>query len=499
MKKFISLMLIMSLMCFVTACGKVDTESLDSDSSGILTEIESGLEDTVDGSTAASDENISGEVAVVIGEDGTVHTIEHPSTDNQNDEDESETPAIANPDAAKIEVEEVKYDDNVETEITSPEIEKEVEISTPHTQIPANSYYQYSTLSSSEKTVYNRIVSAIKNTENSVNMEGSGLNSGAVTALLNKVLADYPQFFWVSKHSSIISGESGIKSLIINYTDGSITDKTALENNKLVLKETANRNAIANQISTFNNSVQAIVNNIPTNVSVLEKEKILHDYLAQYLTYDSKTAQQPNNGYTLSRSFDAYGAVTNKTAVCEGYTKLFQYVCYCVGINANQVSGTGNGGGHMWNVVNINGNWYHMDLTWNDQAKLTSYSNFNITESVLSKTHSIDKSNGVSVPSCTSTEYAFYNTFAPNASNMNAAPTNIEGAIDMLSRSNDSYLIVYGQYSSSNVSKINSYLLKYFIDSNSVANQYIKSKGYNISIEPQYQYMSDYYYISIKR
>ena len=41
--------------------------------------------------------------------------------------------------------------------ITSPEIEKEVEISTPHTQIPANSYYQYSTLSASEKTVYTRI------------------------------------------------------------------------------------------------------------------------------------------------------------------------------------------------------------------------------------------------------------------------------------------------------------------------------------------------------
>ncbi len=69
---------------------------------------------------------------------------------------------------------------------------------------------------------------------------------------------------------------------------------------------------------------------------------------------------------------NAYGALVNGKAVCEGYTRSFKCAMDKLGIKCVIVRGyASNDGGlepHAWNYVNLDGSWYGVDTTWNDGA-----------------------------------------------------------------------------------------------------------------------------------
>lgn len=95
-------------------------------------------------------------------------------------------------------------------------------------------------------------------------------------------------------------------------------------------------------------------------------EKILavHDYLVLNTAYDY-------DNYRRNRipreSFTARGALVYGVAVCSGYSYAFQRLLDELGIENLYVSGeAGTGGGHAWNMVKLDGEWYHIDATWND-------------------------------------------------------------------------------------------------------------------------------------
>lgn len=108
------------------------------------------------------------------------------------------------------------------------------------------------------------------------------------------------------------------------------------------------------------------------------KIKLVHDYLIDSIEYDD----------TLMRGniYDIYGALVNKICVCEGYAKSFQYIMQDVGIETAIIIGTGTNSkketeSHAWNYVKLNGNWYAIDVTWDDPiitggGKLTNKSRY---------------------------------------------------------------------------------------------------------------------------
>lgn len=60
--------------------------------------------------------------------------------------------------------------------------------------------------------------------------------------------------------------------------------------------------------------------------------------------------------------------------VCEGYARALKLICDELEIPCLLVSGDGNGENHMWNSVQLeDGNWYAMDVTWNDTAHTDRY------------------------------------------------------------------------------------------------------------------------------
>ena len=74
------------------------------------------------------------------------------------------------------------------------------------------------------------------------------------------------------------------------------------------------------------------------------------------------------------------------------------------------VTGHADGEGHAWNMVALEGAYYHIDLTWNDPVipdgrDVLRHDYLNITDREISVSHSWDRS---AYPACTSTRYNYY-------------------------------------------------------------------------------------------
>ncbi len=100
--------------------------------------------------------------------------------------------------------------------------------------------------------------------------------------------------------------------------------------------------------------------------------KSVHDYLCETIYYpELNTPEYTGNAH------DAYGALVEKVAVCQGYAEAFKMICDyynipCVTIYGTGVTTTGDGA-HMWNAVQMDdGLWYFIDATWDDQTQKAS-------------------------------------------------------------------------------------------------------------------------------
>lgn len=81
----------------------------------------------------------------------------------------------------------------------------------------------------------------------------------------------------------------------------------------------------------------------------------LHDYLISNCVYDADLKLR--TGYDL---------LVNGSTVCSGYTAVYQDLLLRVGIPCvNVVSEPME---HTWNLVQIGGEWYHVDVTWDDPS-----------------------------------------------------------------------------------------------------------------------------------
>ncbi len=80
----------------------------------------------------------------------------------------------------------------------------------------------------------------------------------------------------------------------------------------------------------------------------------LYNWLLNRLVYDS----------TLS--YYSSDAILRGTGVCDSYARLYCLLCRAAGLNAYVIYGDTWQGYHAWDAVQINGEWYYADPTWDD-------------------------------------------------------------------------------------------------------------------------------------
>lgn len=137
------------------------------------------------------------------------------------------------------------------------------------------------------------------------------------------------------------------------------------------------------QENYVNEQVAAILSTIIIpGMNEHQKEKAIHDYIVKNVAYDES--------YSPS-SHSAYAALYNKKAVCQGYALLAYKMLSEAGVSARCVVGTGHDESHLWNLVCLDGNWYHLDCTWDDPAPDTPgkirYNYYNLSDQEMAVDH----------------------------------------------------------------------------------------------------------------
>lgn len=126
------------------------------------------------------------------------------------------------------------------------------------------------------------------------------------------------------------------------------------------------------------NSVDLILSKIDTRMSDVEKVLIIHDYIVSNSKYKEIGSIGHYAGGPLGLGF----------GVCEGYTDALRLLCKLLKINNSYI--VSNPMNHQWVYVQLDGEWYHIDTTWDDTqstvAEETSHTFFVRNDSEFLKT-----------------------------------------------------------------------------------------------------------------
>jgi len=124
---------------------------------------------------------------------------------------------------------------------------------------------------------------------------------------------------------------------------------------------------------------------VTPDMNAHQKVKAIHDWIVLRLAYDS----------SLER-YTAYEALRTGKAVCQGYSLLAYRMLSMAGIPVRIVEGKVDSGDHAWNLVQLDGQWYHLDTTWNDPvpdaAGKVRYDYYLKTDEEMRRDHSWTKS-----------------------------------------------------------------------------------------------------------
>ncbi|MDE7179328.1 MAG: InlB B-repeat-containing protein [Lachnospiraceae bacterium] len=161
-----------------------------------------------------------------------------------------------------------------------------------------------------------------------------------LTGLLNK----YPDIFWFQQRASYsyTLDSTGTYFGTINFTN--------FWNEELY----AEREDVENAVSAALAFVTDRSNQLQTAIE-------LHDYLAVNCEYDFENYNNdtiPRSSYTIN------GVFKKRIAVCQGYALAYKYLLNQCGITCYMV--TSDNIDHAWNMIELNGKYYQVDVTWDD-------------------------------------------------------------------------------------------------------------------------------------
>lgn len=145
-------------------------------------------------------------------------------------------------------------------------------------------------------------------------------------------------------------------------------------------------------------------------MSAYEMELAVHDWLVEWGSYDRTVYDNPNHsGRTGYR--DPWGMLVGGYGNCLGYSSTFQLLMDLSGVECITVVGAAFGSreDHAWNMVKLDGEWYCVDVTWDDPTGAARngrhHRYFNVTSAYLRETdHQWDYRN---VPEATAAAYAW--------------------------------------------------------------------------------------------
>ena len=242
--------------------------------------------------------------------------------------------------------------------------------------------FYYENLGDTEKIAYELIVAEIEQMPLKIRIPY--LDDEGLSRVFEALLYENPEYFFLSEKCKLETTAFGKSYFLPQYI--------------ITLSEYAER---LDKLEKIKEIIDIKTHGISDD---FEKEQIIHDYIIEKCEYVKKTGGDYSS---------AYGCLVNGSASCEGYAKAMKYLLdeadvenYIAAGNTTDENGASQG--HAWNIVRIDGEYYHVDVTWDDPIESSvenKYAYFNITDEEISATHDAEKR---FLGKCTDTENNYY-------------------------------------------------------------------------------------------
>ncbi|MGN0696230.1 MAG: transglutaminase domain-containing protein [Oscillospiraceae bacterium] len=228
--------------------------------------------------------------------------------------------------------------------------------------------FGYDQLDKSGKDIYNLILNAVKNCGETAEIPNIDSSGKLYNRILELIRFENPAMFHIE------SREIGRISLAAQSFDIKFSYKYSAEEVNIMLRETEK-------------AADKIMVQITADMDEYDIVKLFHDSLIINCKNDE-------NGQYVD---NVYGALVDGKALCEGYAKAFSYLCGRAGIENVIVTGKTTTD-HMWNMVKLDGNWYHVDVTWDHPSAIITdaypdavmYNYFLISDADAAENRTID-------------------------------------------------------------------------------------------------------------
>lgn len=259
--------------------------------------------------------------------------------------------------------------------------------------------YAYGLLNDEEKAMYDVFLDALDRFDEEVSELPACFKSERVQKILDHVQADHPEIFWFRHGGTFYSNPTTdiVEKLTFTYC---------------MTKEECERRKAKIDIATrsFLKDVDGAMSDYEVMLRIYENIIKLADYDTIGLEHQNEMAVPADRPDDL-RSI--YGVLVNKKAVCAGYAKTMQYLLNMCGIECIYVTSDT----HAWNIVKLEGDYYHIDVTWGDSSNteqcgsmsnVISYDHCCITTDEVLRLDMHMPSDRLPLPDCTATKYNYH-------------------------------------------------------------------------------------------
>ena len=264
--------------------------------------------------------------------------------------------------------------------------------------------FYYDQLTDGEKEIYKSIQTAAGQGLTNVKVPRVDADKDTILKMLKRVISaferDNPQYFWLREGFQFTQNSTTLSFDITCFDFWStITPQKYLT----AMQEKIQQIAVAAQ-------------NLPSDY---EKALYVHDYLVTHAEYDYDgldETEKTNHDAKYDYIFTPYGCLVNGKTVCAGYAKAYQIIMETLGIECVYIVGDTVGNTtdilHAWNLLKLDGEYYYVDVTWDDNGtedfpNEAIHTYFCLTTKDLEITHIVD-TELFNIPVCTAEKYNYF-------------------------------------------------------------------------------------------
>lgn len=261
-----------------------------------------------------------------------------------------------------------------------------------HQALTSGPYYFYHQLNEDDQEIYRLIYAGVTNMEKEISCPTRDYEY--VYRIEDLMLADHPEIFWYEGRGNSLQ----YAYKLVLQPEYTVDADTKAEREKKIAEETAE-----------------FMSHVGADETSYERLATAFNFITNRVSYQANSPDDQN----------LVSALINHQSVCAGYAKGVQYLLQQLGIECLYVWGSVEGrGDHAWNIVNLDGVYYHSDATFGDRsftdgstedhglpealAQEYGYLCMSDEKALRDRTISMDLPEGVSVPVCGSEDQSYY-------------------------------------------------------------------------------------------